>query len=148
MSSERALGSPYVVAAVAVVGLLAGCPAGGSNGTGGECNYDVECDEGDVCARDRSCAPAASVREVITRWTVGGQPATATTCAPHPDLAIEFVGPAIDDALGFAPVPCALGQFVVDKLPARFVEVGLGPEGGPLGRWTIPATGIVTIDLR
>ena len=31
--------------------------------------------------------------------------------------------------------PFVLGQFVIDKLPERFVEVGLGPEGGPLGRW-------------
>ncbi len=103
---------------------------------------------GDVCARDLTCAPAASVREVITRWTVGGQPASVTTCTALPDLAIEFAGPGVDDAIGFAPVPCALGQFVIDKLPVRFGEVGLGPERGPLGRWTIPATGVVLIDLR
>lgn len=144
MSSDH----PRALVIAAVLALAAGCPTGDSNGTGGECNYDVECDEGDVCARDQTCASAASVREVTTRWTVGGQPASEATCAAHPALAIEFVGPAVDDQLGFAPVPCALGQFVIDKLPVRFVEVGLGPEGGPLGRWAIPATGLVSIDLR
>jgi hypothetical protein len=136
MSSEAAR------AALALL-LIAGCP-GGSDG---ECTIDAHCRDGEVCARDGSCAAPSEVRAVRTTWTVRGQPASATTCASHPDLFINFLGPGPGDTIAYSPVPCAIGQFTMDKLPLRFRQVELGPEGGPTRMVAIPTTDVVTIDL-
>jgi hypothetical protein len=129
-----------------LVVALAGCP--GLDGSGGECLVDVDC-AGDVCARDHSCLPASQVREVHTTWTIRGQAADDLTCAGHADLYIRFH--ASDDALGFSPVPCNLGQFGMDKLPKRYFSVELGVERG--GRQSavtraIDTEGNVAIDLE
>lgn len=131
-------------AAIALA-LLGGCPA--TTYSGGECLEDLDCGGGDVCARDRMCAPAASVRAVTTTWTVRGEPASALTCAAHPDLFISFLGRDLADTIGFAPVPCHLGSFVVDKLPVRFGTVELGVEAGPSEIRAVDASNRVMIDL-
>lgn len=61
-------------------------------------------------------------------WTVNGGDANANSCAPRPDFTLTFLGSDIGDELAFTPVPCATGQFFVDRLPKRFhsVELGIG----------------------
>ena len=129
---------------VLALGALTGCP----NPGGGECNSDPECGGGDVCARDKMCAPASSVRPVTTTWTVNGAEANITSCGTKPDLFITFIGRDATDTIGFAPVPCRIGQFLVDKLPDRFREVELGVEGGASQVRPIGSTNTVAIDLR
>lgn len=131
--------------ALAVV-LLAGCPMTSPSGNG-ECETDRDCD-GYVCARDHLCYSADDVREVRVTWTVRGLAASETTCGATQDLQISFV----DDApgampLGYAPVPCANGQFFVDKLPLTFRQVELGREGGFAESASISASGTASFDL-
>lgn len=130
--------------ALALMTALAGCPTS----SGGECNSDPDCGGGDVCARDKMCAPASSVRPVTLTWTIGGAAANATTCATKPDLFITFIGRDASDTIGFTPVPCKIGQFLVDKLPDRFREVELGVEGGASQVRAIGSSNAVAIDLR
>ena len=129
---------------LALLTALAGCPTSG----GGECNSDPECSAGDVCARDKMCASASSVRPVITTWTINGVEANATSCANRTDLFITFIGRDASDTIGFVPVPCKIGQFMVDKLPERFREVELGVEGGASQIRPIGSSNAVAIDLR
>ena len=107
----------------------AGCPQSG----GGDCDYNEECSP-DVCARDHVCTDPSDVREVTVSWTVRGGQANAQSCAPQPDMTVTFVGDEFGDELGFTPVPCANGQFFVDRLPKRFhtVELGFGGRRIPI----------------
>jgi hypothetical protein len=105
---------------------LAACP--GLNNGGSECAVDSDCG-GDICARDHACHPASEVRGVLTQWTIRGQPANDISCAGAQSLYIRFESTS-DDSLGFAPVPCNLGQFNIDKLPTRFGRVELGVDEG------------------
>lgn len=130
--------------AITLLASLAGCP----NRTGSECEIDSDCGSSDVCARDHMCTEASSVRAVMATWTIRGAAASTTTCGAHPDLYISFIGDDFGDTLGFAPVPCKLGQFLVDKLPARFKQVELGVEGGTSDVRTLDAAGTVALDLR
>lgn len=132
---------PWFLAATSAA-LLAACPAGG-----GDCNTDGQCSGGEVCGRDLSCTSAGSVREVRTTWTVRGAPASTASCELHPQLYINYLGPGFGDVIGYAPVPCHLGQFTIDKLPTRFDQVELGPAAGPARFGTIGPTNVVTIDL-
>jgi len=115
--------------------------------SGGECFVDQECISGEVCARDELCWPASEVHLVKATWTIRGQPASEASCAAHPDLHIRFNGNLSDD-LGFAPVPCATGQFVVDRLPRPFTRVELGVDrGGPGSSAPIDPAGMAVLDL-
>lgn len=135
--------------AVLAPAMLAGCPGvGGRSPTGGgECFVDQECISGEICARDELCWPADEVRLVKATWTVRGMPASEATCAQHPDLHIRFDGNVSDD-LGFSPVPCATGMFVVDKLPLPFtrVELTIG-KNGPGNTASINSAGMAALDL-
>ncbi len=127
--------------------LVAACPmtAGGGNG---ECDTDRDCVTS-VCARDHLCYPASSVREVKVTWTIRGMVANSQTCATSQDLQIAFYNnTAGDDALGFAPVPCMIGQFLLDKLPDSYTEVELGLQGSFPDRKSIGSTNVVEFDLR
>jgi hypothetical protein len=126
--------------------LLAGCPL--SNGGDGECKRDEDCGGGEVCARDSSCALPTDVRQVDVTWTIRGAAASAMTCGSFPDLYISFIGNDSGDTLGFSPVPCRNGQFIIDKLPTRFRQVELGVEGGTRAVVTIGASGTAALDLR
>ncbi|MBA3458202.1 MAG: hypothetical protein H0T42_34290 [Deltaproteobacteria bacterium] len=130
--------------ALVLLTALAGCPTS----TGGECNSDPDCGGGDVCARDKMCTSASSVRAVTTTWTINGAEANVTSCASKPDLFITFIGRDASDTIGFTPVPCRIGQFLVDKLPDRFREVELGVEGGASLIRAIGSSNTVAIDLR
>jgi hypothetical protein len=132
------------ILAATLLASLAGCP----NPTGSECEIDNDCGGGDVCARDHMCTAEDAVRAVTATWTIRGADANATTCGTHPDLYISFIGNDFGDTLGFAPVPCKLGQFSVDKLPVRFKQVELGVDGGTSDVRALNAAGTAALDLR
>jgi len=123
--------------------LSAGCTKAGE---GDSCSADSQC--GDfVCARDGTCQPASNVRQVKATWTIRGMPASATTCTT-PDLYIQFDSTQVNDTLGFEPVPCVQGQFNIDKLPLRFIQVELGKVDAPADDVaTIDADGLAMLDL-
>jgi hypothetical protein len=122
--------------------FLAGCPVSGD-----ECALDVDCEGGDVCARDHSCLPASEVRAVRASWTINGVPASAEVCG-EADLYIEFTADDRDDRVQFQPVPCFAGQFSVDKLPSRMDRVELGTlGGGDRDTATFDAEGNAQLDL-
>ena len=133
-------------AALALVVCLGGCSLTGS---GGECNTDSQCGD-DVCARSGECLPRASVRGVTVNWTVSGIAASASTCAAHPDLYLQFDGADYGDVLRFKPVPCGAGKFFVDKLPRRYTQVEIGVDGSAgAGDLSLidPATAQAQLDL-
>lgn len=124
---------------------------GGWTGTGGDpvsgCHQDTECGS-QICARDGECYPAASIRPVTTTWTIGGEPASVTSCATHPNLYIHFET-SNGASFGFAPVPCRNGKFTIDKLATSYTRVELGGDGGGVGTSaSITTEGSATIDLR
>lgn len=129
--------------AASVLAALAGCPTQAT-----ECELDSDCSGSDVCARDHMCTAASSVRPVTATWTIRGAAANTTTCGTHENLYITFIGDDFGDTLGFAPVPCKLGQFSVDKLPVRFRQVELGVEGGVSDTRALDAAGTAALDLR
>jgi len=125
--------------------LCAGCPQHDTTSDG--CHQDSDC--GDyVCARDGTCEPSSQVRQVKAVWTIRGMPATVVSCT-KPDLYIQFDGPEFGDVIGFEPVPCVQGQFNVDKLPLRYIQVELGPADQPPSDTAVidADTGIATLDL-
>ncbi len=128
-----------------LLAVLPGCPLSSSNA---ECQLDKDCGSSEVCARDSMCSPASDVREVMALWTIRGADANVMTCGDHPDLYLSFIGNDSGDTLGYAPVPCQIGQFLVDKLPNRFRQVELGVEGGVRDTRTIDASGRAMLDLR
>jgi hypothetical protein len=84
------------------------------------CQDDADCAypgaEGPICARDGECLRADEVRVGHVEWTVSGQPASAAACAAAPDLELLFLAGGVNE-FGYSPVPCAEGEFTVDKLP-------------------------------
>jgi hypothetical protein len=125
---------------------------GGGNGGGGGppppegCGSDADCSP-NVCARDGECLPADEVMAIRVTWTVNGSAANGTTCSSIPDLYLQFFASA-EDGVGFAPVPCAEGNFSVDKMPSRFVNVEIGiNNGADLGDSTFDGSGDVSFDL-
>jgi hypothetical protein len=103
---------------------LAGCP------TGSECTTDFDCGGGLVCANTHDCLSPELVRRVAIRWTVRDNPADEITCAPIPNLDLAVFDSETDDQASYAPVPCAPGQFVFDKLPTQFDRVMLRVVNG------------------
>jgi hypothetical protein len=125
---------------------LASCT---SKPDGPQCTVDSDCGDSLVCARPGECLSPGQVREVTATWTVNGMPAGAQTCASIEDLMIQFDGSDFNDTLGFAPVPCSQGQFHVDKLPRRYIEIELGIDGRGLlnAAFIDPATNSAQFDL-
>jgi len=106
--------------------VLAACPADGTQ-QNQYCNVDGDCG-GEICARDGECAAASEIRGVKVTWTINGQAANATTCAPAPDFYLEFYDTTYGYDFGYAPVPCMQGQFFIDKIPLRYTEVALSSD--------------------
>jgi len=96
--------------------------------TTNECHSDSQCGE-DVCARSGECLARSAIHEVVIKWTVNSAAANATSCSAHPALYLQFDGSDYGDTLRFAPVTCREGQYRVDRLPRRYVQVQLGFEG-------------------
>lgn len=127
---------------------------GGGGGYDGYCMADSDCnvDGGSayVCARDEECLLPSQVWTVHVTWTVAEQPASATTCTSAPDLQLMFGETGYNDYVwGFAPVPCAEGEFTIDKMPTYFQTIALlrdtDGSGGATG--TFDGSGDVTLDL-
>ena len=130
-------------AAVLLV-LLAGCPDSSSS----SCKVDTDCGS-ETCARTGECLPASQIQSVKVTWTIRGQTANATSCASSPSFLLEFDGDSYGDQFGYAPVPCMEGQFTMDKLPTRYIQVDIGVDnaGYFLGSKPIDASGTVAFDL-
>jgi hypothetical protein len=139
---------PSLALAGALALGLGGCqPPSDGGPSDGDCDVDEECGGGEVCARDNLCWSASDVRSVRTTWTLRGQPADTTKCARFPDLYIQFRGPGVEN-LGFSPVPCANGQFFVDKLPREFTRVEVGTDDNTVWDNTpISSAGSAALDL-
>ncbi len=123
--------------------LLAACP---SSDTKTVCMVDSDCG-GDVCARDGECLSASEVWPVKVSWTIRGSAANAQTCATSPSFYLQFDGQFQQDTFGYEPVPCEQGQFLVDKLPKRFVQVEIGENNRFLDAQPISAAGSASFDL-
>jgi hypothetical protein len=133
----------------ALIGLL-GSPLLTACGAGDECRAtgdSNDCPGDQVCARSSECLPADQIRQVSINWTVRGQAASATTCAPAMSLYLLFYSDAPGDSFGYSPVPCVAGLFTIDKLPTRFIGVEIGKDGGFNTSKPINAQGLVTFDL-
>ena len=102
----------------------------------------------EVCARDGECLPPSEVRTAHLTWTINGAAADSTTCAPHPDLFVDFISDA-NERFGFSPVPCFEGKFSIDKLPTKYTMTELGVEFSHMGT-TLPldANGDAMFDLQ
>lgn len=105
-----------LVIALFVGGALAAC-----GGAPGVCSNDSDCADGDLCTRIEVCVPASQVRAVRVTWTVQGMPASDATCKGM-QFELEFVSSTYRP-LAYSPVPCAVGTFMVDKLPTAFTTV-------------------------
>jgi hypothetical protein len=103
---------------------LAGCPGGN------ECTTDFDCNAGYVCANTHDCLSPNLVHRVGIYWTVRGNPADEITCGPIPTLDLGVFDSQTDDQRSYAPVPCASGQFIFDKLPTQFDRVLLRVTNG------------------
>jgi hypothetical protein len=114
---------------------------------GHSCRSDGACSSGELCARTGTCLPVSQIRAVHVLWTVGGAPADAATCAPAPDFRLDFRTSDTDAHLAYAPVPCELGKFTVDKLPTKFTTVRLSHKGTTDTADIDAATGNAVFDL-
>lgn len=132
---RKALNALAILAPIAMMGALAGCPGdGGSTGEpGARCETDRDC--GDLsCTRDRVCEPDDQIRRLQIRWTLNAQPAGATSCQGIASLSLSFNGPG-DTSFGFADVLCSIGVFTIDRMSMRFDRVtvtALDTHGGTL----------------
>jgi hypothetical protein len=127
--------------------VLAACPADPLPQTQ-YCNVDSDCG-GEVCARDGECAAASDIRGVKVTWTINGQAASMTTCAPAPDFYLEFYDTSYCYDFCYAPVPCMQGQFFIDKIPLRYTEVALSSDQSNFAvTKLIDATNTASFDLN
>ena len=161
-------GAPALIVSIAcLVAPLAGClatrapdpdpfpepdPGGWTDPGGGSidgCKQDSECSASQVCARTGDCLPASEVRAVHVTWTLRTMPASETSCANSPKLAIRFSMVGNFDSLGYSPVPCPNGKFTVDKLPRTFTHARLSLVDDPVDQpWTrFDDAGDAAIDL-
>lgn len=114
---SRPILSLALVAGLAALSALGGCVLAGTR-----CESDSDCD-GEFCARNGECT--SSLVFVRAAWTVGGQPPTEASCAPHPWLSITFTDRNYDEELTYEPIRCTLGQITFDRMPTRYDEVEL-----------------------
>lgn len=144
------MASRFALPRTAAIAVLAIASAACSGGPVTDCQTDLDCSSGQVCARDGECLAPSQVRSVKVTWTVRGMAASATTCATIPDLFVQFANGAVyRDTFGFEPVPCDAGQFPIDKLPVRFDQVEVGVDGLFSNLAYIDdATGTAMIDLQ
>ena len=130
--------------------VIAGC----YQPRGGTCTIDDDCAGGEICAHNHQCLPPEEVHAVTIHWTVGGAPASATTCAGISQLEVGYrIG--FDEATRtlFAPVPCSAGSFPNDKWPIAYDTAlifadGAGSSTSQTG-WIAPdPVASVTIDIQ
>src|SRR5207248_1012203 len=83
-----------IVVAIVVAGVSAACRSSAPICEQAEfdactpCANDKDCNaasqHGEVCAPDLQCWPPNELQTVTVNWTIGGQPANATTCQGKP----------------------------------------------------------------
>jgi hypothetical protein len=119
-----------VRAVLAALGLAVVASAGCFPASTYDCDQDVECSGGEVCARTHECLTPSQVRELRVTWTVTGVADVATACpaAGLESLTISYTAPGYP-SLTFAPVMCTLGLYRIDKLPVWFERVELSGYG-------------------
>lgn len=129
-------------------------PVDGGPGPGGAfCEQDSECASGTVCARDWTCRPPDQLYTGHAEWTLMGQPASATSCASSTSLVVGFSDGSGYGTGGYAPVPCAEGEFTLTKLPRTFttvdiaIDAGSGAAQDPVTGAVDPQTGVGLVDL-
>ena len=105
----------------AFVLLVFAAACGGSSNTPSYCDEQNPCGGSDVCARTHECLAPDQVHSVTVHWTIGGQPANATTCTGISQLEVGYVdsGDSTDQVV-FSPVSCVEGAFPNDKWPTRY----------------------------
>jgi hypothetical protein len=89
------------------------------------CTQDTDCkaasQPGEVCASDGACWPPNEVGTVMVNWTIGGEPANATTCEGLPSelgFVIQPSGCSFCDEEIYSPmVSCSAGMLVQDRVP-------------------------------
>ncbi len=121
--------------ACAWLGAMTACSGLGDSGRAA-CATSADCG-GQVCARTHECYDADQVRRVMTRWTLNGRPASAAQCTADQidHLEISYADAATGDTVGYSPVPCGQGQFLVDVWPLQYTTVKL--EAFSAGRYAI-----------
>jgi hypothetical protein len=110
-----------------------------------------DCSPGACGGRPDPNGPARTVHIV---WTIGGEAASAATCANSPQYAAELqTDPTRYRATDMVlyPVPCAEGKLTIANVPARYWVGGLqtsltGERAGAAGPFD-QATQTVTIDM-
>lgn len=113
---------------IALACLLAGCDSYDPP-VYGTCSTDSDCGS-DVCARSGECLASDAISPPVTfRWTINGQPATASTCAPHPQLHLVLWPDNAADPNLTLEISCTSGAgLVLDRIPAHLLgSVELGP---------------------
>ncbi len=118
---------------------------------GGACGSDSDC-PGAACTRVGECAENPYSLRVA--WTIGGQPASATTCAEISELQLSVIDPSTRTTHTVSPVPCPPGSFFYDKLPQSYTEVQLwsfglaGQRGSFATGSAVGSDGVLTLDLE
>ena len=116
------------------------------------CTQDKDCDSGsergEVCAPDMQCWPPGVLHTLTVTWTIGGQPANATTCAKLAgELVVSFDNTGLmPDEIVTSPVPCTAGMVVQDEAPPNLRNVTILAGRHALGN-TVAVGQMVTIDL-
>ncbi len=137
-------------ATLGLVGAIATLAVAAAGCGGSDCrdNGEGTCGGDLVCARNSECLPASDVRLVRITWTVRGAAASDGSCGAHPALYLLFYGVDSNDVFGYAPVPCDVGLFTIDRLPSRFVGVEIGIENGSYSvQKSFDAQGTAAFDL-
>lgn len=98
--------------------ICAAAVCGCGNTSGQMCRSDSDCG-GQVCTRVGECASQADLVTILTKWTINGAaptPDQPAACSGIDSLEVSYLQSGSPIA-GFAPVPCDIGVFRVDKMP-------------------------------
>lgn len=94
------------------------------------------------------CWPPGVLHTLTVTWTIGGQPANATTCANLPsELVVSFDNSGLmPDEIVMSPVPCTAGMVVQNETPPDLRTITILAGIHVLGN-TIASGQMVAIDL-
>lgn len=119
---------------------------------GGACHRDRDCPEA-VCSNVGECA--SSTYRLRVAWTLRGATADQPgACTGIGELEIVVSDPSVGQDWSVRPVPCSIGSFLFDKMPAGYGSATVNAYGasGELltsaGGSTDPSVGVINVDLR
>jgi len=95
------------------------------------------------------CWPSNVLQTVTVYWTIGGQPANATTCQNLPselDIFFDHTDTLKPDTIETGLVPCTAGSFVQDEVPPDLVRIVIMGPNQQLGQ-AAGGPPSVTVDL-